>query len=381
MVIGSSPNLWLNLDFSRARRAVLLEAVKNYVKRGNGLATRCVLPPLTNLCCSMPRYITSRCKGLQDLTLSAGTVGSNFLSAATLAPNLKTLIIGPHCQISGSYIHELLDRCQNLERAEFHACVPTRRDMLWGITMKNLLSLVLNAAETHRIAWHVLHVDRLILKIPNICSLVLQYWKLSCDSVPPPQRFNLTALKNLETLDLRNSDFGYIWKLPASIKKIDVSNCLGGAFDFSDGYLKNLTWLALTGPCWDLGRICLNQVYHANTGKMTHLYAKGSMFPGMSWATLIESGALKNLQVLNLDDCGIADDVAVSIAHHCTALKSLSVSCSKVTGIGIRALCTFAQDLEYICLDYCVCCNVDAVEWARAKGVRVSFKYGTLFCT
>ena len=66
--------------------------------------------------------------------------------------------------------------------------------------------------------------------------------------------------------------------------------------------------------------------------------------------------------------------MAKKLALNLPKLKILDVSLTEITGVGVKALCLKkGARLEKLNLDHCEKVSVDAVEWARKRGVEVQY--------
>lgn len=84
---------------------------------------------------------------------------------------------------------------------------------------------------------------------------------------------------------------------------------------------------------------------------------------------------LKHLQYVRFRDCPEFDDAAIEIlAKHWKGLQHVAVPACSMTGVGVKSLVNGLPALLSLALDHCANINSDAIEWARAKGVKVSHK-------
>ena len=58
---------------------------------------------------------------MQHLEIPRGFVCASLREAATLATNLKTLIVSAECDIPLDTVNQVVVLCRSLERAEFHS--------------------------------------------------------------------------------------------------------------------------------------------------------------------------------------------------------------------------------------------------------------------
>ena len=114
-----------------------------------------------------------------------------------------------------------------------------------------------------------------------------------------------------------------------------------------------------------------------NKGKVTHLDIGGCInLSNADLKELITQGYLEAVEDLVLKSCNVDDDIAILIASNLHCLEKLDLACSKITGVGVKALVIGLEGkLEHLCLDGCHSTNIDAVELARAIGVNVAFGF------
>ena len=369
------------MDFSKAKKPVTLAAVRKHVKRARGLATRVFLPGIGTSTEGIPRYITTRCKNLKELIMPAGMAGATLVSALVGATSLKSLIIGSQCQITADCVSQVLSVCKGLERAEFHGIISgASHASLWGTDRHKLRSLVMNAVQEKGSRKLVLAANTLIERIPNIHTLVLHSWMLTLLPYGHTQPgTDFAALGQLEHLDISGSEAKEILRLPTSVRSLDVTKFTGPEPGLQAVNFTQLVRLSTADSRW-MNYISLRAMLYANLGNLTHFNSRRGVWLVDWWTDIIRSGYFQRVIELNLDFCPVDDDIIGLLAQHTTALKSLSLAGTKVTGVGVRALLITPEGdppskLEYLCLDHCQSCSKDAAEWARLQGVKVSFKF------
>ena len=374
------PGLWSDLDFSTAKRPVSLGAVRKYIKRGKGTTTRVILDRFGSNAEKIPRYVTTRCRGLKDLRISGGLIGASILEAVPCASRLKTLIISKACQISCDVVSQLLSYCPNLERAEFHSVSPVEtRTTRWEVDMPQLRTLTLDTPKaTRRRGSNILALETLLTKIPNIRSLSVQGWVIAHGF--SAQCIDFSSLHQLQHLDISRLNAILPPHLPSSIRAFAMADCnpfpgIQGV-DFADFDLHEMTRLSLAG--WPgLSPRDLQACLLPSKGRVTHLDIGGcSSLSSASLKDLITQGYLEAVEDLVLRSCNVNDEIAILIARNLPRLENLDFACSKITGVGVKALIIGLEGkLKQLCLDGCQSTNIDAVELARAMGVKVAFGF------
>ena len=375
------PSLWTNLDFPTDKRPPKLPAIRKYVHRAQKLVTRVVLPGADVSGEGTLGYITSRCKRLQELVVPRGMLGGSFLGAILCAENLKTLIVSPDCQVTSDGLGLILNGCKCLERAEFGKVSGWTRGLkICGKDAGKLQSLVLSSVSTDiRQSWNNIHIKTLGSKFPDIRILTIHSSSHQKLHQSGPESSDFTGFSRLKNLDISGLVLTVPLRLPSSIVSLDISNSVGLELDVEKRQFEHLAQLSIGGyqsiSFWTLWNMLL-----PNLGNLTYFNAK-KCYLSIDWLTkLVKGDCFKKVEELVLDRCYVTDDIAMLLAKHTTALRVLSLACTKVTGAGLRPLLNnsnsgITRKLEYLCLDDCSSCSLDVVEWARSMDIRVSFKF------
>lgn len=327
----------------------------------------------------IPRFITTRCKGLYELVIPGGLVGETILQAAPCANNLKTLIIGSQCQISRDAIVELLENCKALERADFHRILPVgKRPAMWCCDLSKLQSLTMVFAEPKREFYTLLALERLVQRIPNIRKLILRGgWYAHTNQTVSLPDFSL--LKHLESLGISGMIAEHAPQFPSSLHSLDISKIDCPMPDISSSQFPKLVRLSFASAHRDYVHYNNDHYYkamlEANKGRLTHLDATARL-SGKELEEVIASGYLQSVEELRLGMCDVDDNQATLLAKHAPNIRVLHLERTNVTGVGVKALVTALKGkLEFLGLDECRKCSEDANKWASSMGVKTSFKY------
>lgn len=375
----SMPRLWNDLDFSTANKPITLGAVRKYIKRGNGITSRVVLDRFGSTAERIPRYITTRCKLLNELRIPGGLIGASILEAAPCASNLKTLIINKACQISCDAVSQLLSYCPNLERAEFqNVSSGGNRPARWETDMPKLRTLTLDTPTVMRQLRPLLALGTLLTKITNIHTLSAQGWAVPQNF--PAQGLDFSNLHGLQHLNISRLTAPLPPRLPSAICSLYMTDCCcfprASGRKFEEFDLPQIIRLSLAA--WlELSPLDLHSCLVSNKGKVTHLDISNCIsLSSANLKDLITNGYFEGTEALILRSCDVDDEVAMLIARNLAHLTNLDLARTKVTGVGVKALVTRLEGkLENLCLDGCDLTSIDAVELARAKGVKVAFGF------
>lgn len=378
-LLTSMPSLWSNLDLSAAKKPVSLGAVRKYIKRSNGMTTRVTLDRFGSNAEKIPRYVATRCKGLEDLRIPGGLIGASILEAAPCASNLKTLIISKSCQVSCDTVSQLLCHCPNLERAEFHSVSSAEsRPASWEVDMPKLRTLTLDAPiDRRRRTKPILDLHTLLTKIIGINTLGVHGWTVPFN---PAQSLEFSILHQLQNLNISCLTATLPPHLPSTVRTFSMANCSYypgfQGVRFADFDLPQMVRLSLAA--WsELSLGDLEACLIPNKGQLTHLDVGSCIaLSSANLKDLIRHGYLEGIEDLVLKSCNIDDEIAMLIARNLPRLKNLDLASTKITGVGVKALVIGLQGkLEHLCLDACHSTNIDAVELARALGVKVAFGF------
>ena len=136
--------------------------------------------------------------------------------------------------------------------------------------------------------------------------------------------------------------------------------------------LSNLSSLSLANV-HSLQFCDLQSLLEPNKGNLKQLNINGCNQLGTaSTLTLGDLGYLKEIVTLDLGDCDIDDKNIESLIGHLPRLRDLALEHTKITGVGVKAVVFKPNDkLEHLVLHNCHGVSPDAIEFARARGVKV----------
>lgn len=246
--------------------------------------------------------------------------------------------------------------------------------------MPKLRTLILDVpTDRRRHSKPLLALHTLLTKIIGINTLGVHGW-----TVPAYlQSLDFSNLHELQHLNISRLLATLPPLLPSTVRTFQMANCscvprfLGvQGVRFVDFDLPQMTRLSLAG-CFELSLVDLQACLLPSKGKVTHLDIGGCIaLSSANLKELITHGYLEGIEDLVLKSCNIDDEIAMFIARNLPRLKNLDLACTKITGVGVKALVVGLEGkLEHLCLDGCHSTSIDAVELARALGVKVAFGF------
>ena len=364
------PTLWSDLDFVRARNPARIKSVRTYIKRAHGNVTRAALEKFGPTIEDVARCITATCPTLQELRMNGGYLSSSLIQDARCSTSLKKLYASSQCLITIDTVSEIFRDFPNLENLEVHDVSPIPRQFrepLWS-SLPHLYSLILKGGSADNSG--SLNLGDLLAAIPNIRDLTIGSMEIYGRSPDP----DFDTLHKLESLDVSSVNIYFPLKLPSSIHTLTLgrSQLIERTIECDASRLVRLSLPhGLEGS-----DVRLLDILEANKGNLIYLHISSSIFEDNLYRRLADEGYLVKVEELKLNDADADDELAIAIAKNCPALKGLSLADTKVSGVGVKAIVTALEGkLEYLNLDGCKHTSIDAVEWARSKGVRVAFRF------
>ena len=360
-----------------------LSTVRKYVNRSKGKVTRVSLGRFVVHEQKVPHYIASHCKELQELRVPAGYVPQSVFNAAPGASKLKTLIVTSQSRIASWRVMQLLSLCPNLETAEFSTVTPSG----WRFTehinspLLNLRSLTMrssirNPRRSHHQDETILPLNEFICRMPNLRELSLPQWSMERVEPFPVQYFPTS--QTLESLIIRGC---HIYAppgpfLPSSLRYLDMGKCTSEYAPMEwNAPPTELVWLSIAG----MNLLPLDTFIkwlEPNKGKLRYLDASEIPECRRYFMALGEMGFLKGVEELKLNAGNMNDKTIIALSTNLPVLKILHLKHTMVTGVGVKAVVTNLQGtLEWLYLDECSNLAFDAVDWARNKGIKVSFTF------
>lgn len=170
--------------------------------------------------------------------------------------------------------------------------------------------------------------------------------------------------------------------LPSSLKELNLSGCYTISFrapqsqsNLLGASLANLTSLSLASLSISLA--ALEALLEPSKGQLLKLDISDCFLIENSDITqLILRNHLDSVVELRLRKTLVNDNIAELIAKNLHHLKILDLGSTRVTGVGVKSLVVSPTiHLEALGLQNCTTVSVDAVDFARAKGINVTYGF------
>ncbi|MCJ1234631.1 hypothetical protein MMC14_002592 [Varicellaria rhodocarpa] len=375
-LLTAIPRLWRHLDLSKAKKDVNRKSLISSIKRFNGAITHATLYRCGQFSESdLLPLIVNNCKNLECLEILDGPANALWLKAAPLASRLTTFISGVDHETALDVVTQILAEIPSLTRAEFHMVYSSGDLIKWSRDLSRLRVLKIHTKRSLRTRNCGLNHEELFSKIPQIHELSLPGWRPS-DRSSFLDISSLTHLSSLNLSGLVQTDFP---RLPPSLRILDMTDCNTLEFDLAITEINLATFplpnlISVTLPfARNISLAVIHLLFEPNKGKLTKLDIGGATF-NIDVSELITAGYLAEVTELRLRNRLVNDTVAKKLALNLPKLKILDVSLTEITGVGVKALCLKkGARLEKLNLDHCEKVSVDAVEWARKRGVEVQY--------
>ena len=117
--------------------------IQQYVKWSQGTVRAVTFDRFSNHQDDASNYIATRCRGLTSLEFRKGLVGESLLKSIRSGIKLRTLKLPEACQITYDTLVEVLERCGDLEVAEFFYVQSKQGVVEWKCDLPRLQRLTL----------------------------------------------------------------------------------------------------------------------------------------------------------------------------------------------------------------------------------------------
>ncbi|KAI9807495.1 MAG: hypothetical protein M1825_005435 [Sarcosagium campestre] len=270
-----------------------------------------------------------------------------------------------------------MNTCNRLSRAEFFAVRNNGPSGSWDNDLPELRCFRISGVESFMGGGPTdLDLTHFAERAPNLVELAVSYntWGLTGDM---GLALNVKPLAHLESLNLRAVR---VWAFPLlapNIRTLKLNDLrimqddLTGEFRVEGADLTDLTTLEFD----DYSRLKvsdLRTLLDPSRGKLKILSIAGSNMDQQELEMMAHEGYFANLTNFGAHGTMMQDNFVEALAHNARYLQQVDLSKTAITGIAVKALVVNCP-LVSLNLGLCSYISIDAVEWARQKGVNVEF--------
>ncbi|KAI5201352.1 hypothetical protein E4T39_05204 [Aureobasidium subglaciale] len=392
VLINSLPGLWMNLDFSEAKKPVKSAFLSRCINTSRRKVISATLKHIKDSE-KVIKALAQSCPEFDSLrVVDGGLQGESLIHNLKSATKLRKLTLGASAGVSSMTLPGLLLGCENLEELECRAIIPGSLNIHWKGEFPKLrrLKLIRNQPSPNR-TMHTLRIGTLLALTPNLQSLSLNDWATPYDVLS--LRELVSRLVELDmTSDVSSGPVPFPFRnLPQSLRvlRLDLDRPLSSVVLLSpkDFFLPNLEELVCCGT--DMASLLLSDpelisnypdptdnmfLKHSNLSKLRtlHVQCTGA---AQSVTSILALPRLERLRSLRLThNSNITDEVAKHIATNMKQLQDIDLSSTMITGACVRALVeglkSTLRTLKFVNVWHC---SPDAPEWAREQGIRVQY--------
>ncbi|RDL39131.1 uncharacterized protein BP5553_03471 [Venustampulla echinocandica] len=294
----------------------------------------------------------------------SSVIGNSLVSSLPYASHLESIFVS-NDKITISVVLDVLRACRRtLVKAGFLQIVGQRTDSLgeWP-KLDALEKLHLGVAS----AMLTLNIPELIKAAPNIQVLWLSNWNLTPSA-------DMSPWTELQDLDLRDTHFDRLPRLPPTLRRLTLRNALDIGHDSLEAQGENMLPLlemfecSRTYVCDGFIKAITRESITRGNLKELHI-GRRAVEPRINIEE--EYPSSESLEVLSLAYLMTPEDYLMVIVGRCPNLRSVDVSGTNITGVAVKSF--VKQGIVTLRLNECYGVGSDAVDWARSQGVEVMF--------
>ncbi|KAL4954897.1 hypothetical protein BDW69DRAFT_131469 [Aspergillus filifer] len=390
--LSSMRELWMRLDFSRARSRIHWSSVLACIKRSKAMLTQAVVANLTKASIRRVLEYISRCPNLQHLEILSPTTSNDIYELFKNSKQLNVLLVSAETTVPQSTISKLLSSLPKLERLEIHkATKSSASEAEWPSSLPNLKSVTFGTTDAGMTLGYVpaLYIPRLTQ--PSTATPTANLTELRLHSNPEvffpyPPSFNPSEFPKLRKLDMTGLYIGDSFALPPSLQFLRIR---GGAatepVPFSkeeDAYgntlppLPNLSTLILSDVPWATSVTLHAFIEQAKAPlEVVHVDSCFRVTPFIVVSELCKNNC--QVATLNIAQSSEVDDQLVDrILEMLPTLKVLNLSSTRISGMAVKNIADAREDddkatVDCVYVNRCEEVSADAVEYGRSNGVSV----------
>ncbi|KAL2830097.1 hypothetical protein BJY01DRAFT_261042 [Aspergillus pseudoustus] len=388
--LSSMRDLWMRLDFSRARSKIHWSSVLSYIRRSKAMLTQAVVTNLTKASIRKVLEYISRCPNLQHLEILCPFGSECVYELFKGCKQLKFFLISAETPIPQSTLTKLLSSLPNLEHIEIHKATKSREaDVQWPPSLSKLQSITLGTTESSITENYLpaLYIPRMTITEPPTPFVLSNLTELRLHSnpqifVPYPPSFNPADFPRLQKLDMSGIYVGGEFALPSSLQFLRIQ---GGAaiealpfalLDDKPLHLPNLETLVFSDVPW-VTHVTLMAFMAQAKAPMRVLHVDSCLrITATTLVTLLREYVLQ-LETLNVAHLmGVDDTTIYFLIERLTALKVLNLSYTDITGVTLKMLVDAHETdakahVECVYVKGCEGISSDAIDYGRARGLAI----------
>jgi F-box/TPR repeat protein Pof3 len=383
--IRRTPNLWRHLDLTRTSRKVKNTFISRAINTGRSKLKTATLNNLFEFNKALTALV--RMCPLEEVNLlNTGLMASELVNILQPVKNLRILRVYKGTLISSRVLAEIVKNASSaLETLFWEDVSASPRPQDFNISETDFPHMQ-NLDLSLPVVWQgPSSLLQSLPRMPNLRTLRLHMISIPGSLVYTYPLIDLSGLTQLSTLDLL-IEVLYANRiiLPPTIKSLAIGTWRRRHTQFfdDDPMLEPLQWSL---PFLEELRICAAEVPFDNlelalrtrgppdTQRPTLLHTLSMTASDVNSRTArqtLSHPRLAELRHLSLECChGVDDSYLSAVASSLKKLQSLNVSGTEVTGAGIKQIVD--NGLKKLVANNCRFVGLDAIQWARTKGVHV----------
>ncbi|PYI08146.1 F-box domain protein [Aspergillus sclerotiicarbonarius CBS 121057] len=384
----SQPDLWMQLDFTEARRKVHWRSFRAFVQRSRAMLTHAVITNISAPFHDKVLETLGRCPKLEHLEIrDPVNQPAGLYDLFRGSTQLKSLVIGKQTPVTQEYIAKFLTGLHQLERIEIYNAQPSAESRVhWPSHLPNLRRIVLfteaSVPPPGRVA--ALYIppasDGMSCSMPNLEEIRLDSYPRVW--APYYLSFDPVQFPRLRRLDLKGVYIG-LFSLPPSLEHLSIH--AGAAptrneFPFPEEqplHLPNLHTLMFRELLW-VSYHTLHTILVDAKAPLRNLMLDRcpALTPDKLRLVLTENSI--NLTELGVPQLPSLNDTTVKpLVESMSNLTALDVSGTDVTGRLLKLLADARSSdsdlprIEYLYVRNCENVPLEAISYARSHGLKV----------
>ncbi|RAK99362.1 Leucine Rich Repeat domain protein [Aspergillus ibericus CBS 121593] len=384
----SQPDLWMQLDFTEARRKVQWRSFRAFVQRSRAMLTHAVMTNISNPFQDKILEALGRCPKLEHLEIrDPVNQPAGLYDLFRASTQLKSLVIGKQTPVAQEHIAKFLTGLPQLERIEIYNAQPSPESRVnWPSHLPNLRSIVLfteaSIPPPGRVA--ALYIPPATEGMP--CSMP-SLEEIRLDSYPRVWApyylsFDPVQFPRLRRLDLKGVYIG-LFSLPSSLEHLSIhagAAPTGNEFPFPEDqplHLPNLHTLMFRDLLWVSYHTLHTILVDAKAPLRTLMLDRcPALTPDKLKLVLNENSV--NLTELGVPQLPSLNDMTVQpLVEGMSTLTALDVSGTDVTGRLLKMLADARSSdsdlprIEHLYVRNCENVPLEAITYARSHGLKV----------